>query len=125
MNISIIIAQVLGITFTVLGLSLFTNKKASAALLEEAVKNKTLLWVFGFISLTMGAVMISLNNFWTSGLPLFITILGWLTLLKGVGILVFPNSSDSFYRKVKKENTMVFAGLVVFIIGLILLYNGF
>lgn len=124
MNTTIIITQILGITFTVLGLSLLLNKKGAVALLEEATKNTAMMWLFGFISLIMGAILITFNNVWSSGLELLITVLGWIALLKGIFILVFPEMFMPLYRSYKKGNMISFSGVVVFILGLILLYAG-
>ena len=125
METSIIIAQILGICFTVMGLSLFINKKTSVALLEEATKNTSIMWLFGFVSLMMGAIIVTFNNSWGNGLELSITIVGWLALLKGIAILVFPESTASLYKGYKKNDMLALAGAIVLIMGLILLYNGF
>ena len=122
MQTSIIIAQIMGITFTVMGLSLFFNKKMSQALMEEVTKNGALLWTMGFMTLTLGAILVVLNNVWTSGLELFVTIVGWLTLLKGIFIMVFPASTISMYKKYKDGNMLALGGAVIFVLGLILLY---
>ena len=112
----------MGITFTVMGLSLFFNKKMSQALMEEVTKNGALLWTMGFMTLTLGAILVVLNNVWTSGLELFVTIVGWLTLLKGIFIMVFPASTISMYKKYKDGNMLALGGAVIFVLGLILLY---
>jgi len=125
MNTYIIIARILGITFTVMGLSLFTNKKGTIAFVNEVVKDKAMMWILGLFALTMGAIMVVFNNVWSSGLELFITVVGWLTLVKGAVILLFPDSSASYYKKVNKESIFMTAGLIVFIFGLALLYSGF
>ena len=125
MNASIIISQILGITFTVMGLSLLVNKKETTAFIDEVMRNKPLMWILGFLTITVGSVIVVFNNLWTSGLELFITIIGWLTLIKGIMILVFPNSSALYYKKVNKENILVIGGLIIVILGLILLYAGF
>jgi len=122
MQTSIIIAQIMATTFTVMGLSLFFNKKISTALIEEVTKNGALLWTLGFITLILGAVLVALNNFWTSGLELFVTIVAWLTLLKGIFIMVFPSTTMSMYKKYKNGNMLAFGGSVIFVIGLILFY---
>ena len=112
----------MGITFTVMGLSLFFNKKISVALIEEVTKNGAILWTLGFITLTLGAVLVVFNNVWTSGLELFVTIIGWMTLLKGIFIMVFPNTTISMYKKYKDGSLLALGGAVVFVLGLILLY---
>ena len=70
----------------------------------------------------MGLVLVALNNVWTSGLPLIITILGWLTLVKGALILIFPNWTVSYYKKMNKGNIFTWGGLIVLILGLILFF---
>jgi hypothetical protein len=125
MNTSIIIAQILGIIFTTMAFSLFTNTKATIAFVEEITKNKALFWTLGLFTVSMGAIIVVFNNVWSSGLELFITIIGWLTLLKGIMMLVFPNTSVSYYKKVNKENMFALAGLIILILGIALLYAGF
>lgn len=121
MNISIFFAQMLGIMFIVLGLSMMINKKWTAIAIEEITKNQGIIWLAGLITLILGATIVALNNVWTSGLPLFITIIGWLTLIKGGAILIFPNFSFSYYKKMNKGNIFVWGGVFVAILGLILL----
>lgn len=125
MNTSIVIAQVSGICFAVMGLSMLFNKKWTAGAVEKMTENQGVLWLAGLIALMMGTVMVVFNNEWTSGLPLFITILGWLALIKGAVILIFPNATVSYYKKMNTGNIFTWGGLVVLIIAVILLYYGF
>ncbi len=122
MDISAVIAEVLGIFFVVMGAAMVVNAKETAAVLEEAAQNKGYLWLWGFLALTTGAVIVSLNNMWTSGLPLVITILGWLALIKGAFILFFPAVTTALYRKFGKSGLMTFAGVVALVVGFALLY---
>jgi uncharacterized membrane protein len=124
MNITHVLAQMLGIIFLIVGLSAVVNKKLVTMVVEEITRNQGLWWISGFITLMMGAVLVVLNNVWSSGLQLFITIISWLALIKGTFILVFPNSSVSFYRKLGRGNAFLFSGIIGIIVGLILLYKG-
>jgi hypothetical protein len=126
MNITIVLTQILGIVFTIFGLSIFTNKKGIMALMEEITKNQSFLWLVGFIVLIMGAVMVALNTVWNSGLlRLLVTIIGWLTLIKGIFILILPDVATSLYKKFNKESIFTVCGFVILILGLILTYRGF
>jgi len=122
MNISIVLAQMWGIGFVVFGLSMFLNKKWMATAVEEMIQNQGVIMLAGLVALVLGLVLVALNNIWTSGLPLFITILGWLTLIKGAIILLFPTFTVSYYKKVNKGNIFVWGGFVLLILGLVLLY---
>jgi hypothetical protein len=125
MTISAAITQVLGIIFAVMGLSVVIDRKNLSAALEKVSQDRGFLWLWGFLILTMGAVIVVMNNMWTSGLPLLITILGWLTVVKGAFLLLLPGPAVSLYQKCNKGGVLVFGGIVAFIVGLILLYMGF
>ena len=123
MNITTVISEVLGMLLTILGLSIVVNRKGVSAAIEEITKNPGISWIWGFIVLTTGAIIVSLNNVWDSGLQTFITILGWLTIIKGVFIIVLPETSSSFYKKVNKDSILAIGGFIAFIVGLVLLYQ--
>jgi hypothetical protein len=122
MDISTVIAQILGIFFVVAGIALVGNSKAVTAAIEEAVQNKGILFVWGILALGVGAVIVTLNNAWITGLPLLITVLGWLAVLKGAFIMIFPGAAASLYKSFNKCGIIVFCGIVVFALGLVLLY---
>ena len=91
------------------------------ATMEELTGNKIFIFLGGVIALIMGSVLVTLNNIWTSGIPFIITIIGWLALLKGVFLTVFPGSAVSFYKKANKSGIFILGGLVVLVLGLIML----
>ena len=121
---NIILAQVLGIVFTVVGLSLIVNKKGVPMMIIETSDSQGLWWLYGFIALVFGAVLFVFNNSWNSGLQSLVTIFALLALFKGIFIVVFPKSSTAFYKKVCKSNVVVIAGVVIFVLGLFLLFYG-
>jgi len=124
-NISVVIAQALGIIFTVIGISMITKRKNAAAAIEEMTRNQGSLWLWGLGALIIGAVLIVSNNAWDSGLQSLITIIGLLALIKGAFIIIFTDFAVSFYRKLNNDGILIFGGAVVFILGLLLLYKGF
>jgi len=125
MDVSVAITQVLGIILAVMGLSVAIDRKIVSAALEKVSQDRGFLWLWAFLILTMGALMVVLNNIWTSGLPLLVTILGWLTLIKGAFLLLLPGPAVSLYRKCNKNSVLVFGGIAAFILGVVLLYLGF
>jgi len=108
----------------VFGLSMIVNKRGTAAALQEMFKNQGFLWLVGFVTLTLGVVLVALNNIWTPGMTLLITILGWAVLIKGMFILFFPNVAVMFYRKFVTESLLILYGVIALIAGLIFLCLG-
>jgi drug/metabolite transporter (DMT)-like permease len=125
MNITVVLAQIFGILFVVLGVSMVVNKKGAAAALVEFGQNQGFLWLAGLIALVMGAVLVTLSNVWMSGLlALVVTIIGWLVLVKGIFILWFQNAAAKLYGKYTTSKLLIWWGIVIFVIGLVLLYKG-
>lgn len=124
MNVSVAITQALGIIFAVMGLSVVIDRKEVSAALERVTQDRGFLWLWSFLILTMGAVIVVMNNVWTSGLPLLVTVLGWLTIIKGAFLLLLPDPAIALYRKCNKNSVLLFGGIAAFILGLVLLYLG-
>lgn len=122
MDISTVIAQILGIFFVVIGASMIIDGRGTADVMKEAIDSKSYLWSWGVAGVATGAIIIPLNNIWTSGMPLVITVMGWLALLKGTFILLFPNITASVYRKFSTPTLFVVAGIVAVALGLSLIY---
>ncbi len=123
MDVSIILARILGILFLLIGISIF-NRKTVTALLEEMERQRGFLWLSGLIAAVFGAVIVSLGGFWFSDWRIVISVIGWLSLIKGLCILIFPESAISFYREFKVKCS-VWGGIIAIIIGLFLCYAGF
>lgn len=125
MDITTVLVQFFGVVFTVFGLSMVINKKGMAAAFAEMVQNRSFFWLAGFFTVVLGAALVALNNVWTSGWTLLVTIIGWLVLIKGAFILFLPKTAEKFYKKYTTDDLLAFYGVVAFIIGLVFLYWGF
>lgn len=124
MDSTIALAHLLGIIFLVVGICVVLNKKNISAAIEEIISNKGLLWIWGFVIIFFGAVLIAFNNYVPgSRLSLLVAILGWLGIIKGACILVFPSSAvAAFYKKFNKSWILITGGIIAIIVGLILLF---
>jgi membrane protease YdiL (CAAX protease family) len=108
------------------GICVVLNKKNISTAIEEITRNKGLLWICGFIIIVLGAVLIAFNNdIPGSRLSLLVTILGWLSIIKGAYLLIFPNSAASIYKTFNKGWIFVTGGIIAIIVGLILVSNIF
>ncbi len=121
MNTTIVLAHILGISFVILGLAMLLNKGNMSAVMDTLVSNKAILCLTGFVTLMLGAILVVLNNTWTSGLPLLVTILGWMMLIKGAFLLLLPNTAAAYYKRMNTNGLFIWAGLLVLVLGIVLL----
>lgn len=124
MNTANVLAEVIGAVFVLVGLSVL-NKKSFAELMNDLKHSKGLTWTVGVITFLAGAVSVALYSAWTADWHVVITIVGWLMLIKGAFITLFPNTSISLYGKFISKSLLVTSAVIAIVIGIVLFCFGF
>jgi hypothetical protein len=123
MNTANTLSVLMGSAFVVVGISVF-NKSYFNAVMADFVNSKGLLWITGFITFVIGMVIVALHNVWSADWRLLVTVLGWLTVLKGAIIMLFPSSMNLLYRKVLSKHLLTYSGIYALVLGVLLLFLG-
>ena len=124
MDSTMILAQALGLILFIVGIGMLTRRKFVSEAIENAVQNPGTLFLMGIVALIIGALMVTTQAAWY-GWQIVITLIGWVALLKGLLIILFPRSMATLYRKCAKPDIIVIWGMLVTIIGLFLVWAGF
>ncbi len=124
MELSIFLAKVLGLYLVIVPLAVLVNRKHLSRLVEEFSTNLGLNILASVFALVLGLLLVASHNIWTADWRVIITILGWLTLAKGVIRLLFLEQVQQLTRfSLEPWWTVV---LVLFLLlGLYLSYVGF
>jgi len=124
METSLFLAKVFGILFTVIGLGFLINFKSYQKIYDDFFKNSALIYIGGFLALIMGTLLVIYHNIWEGGWVVIITVLAWMSLLKGIILLIFPKLlfKMKFYFTGK---FCWFSVLLCLILGIFLLSKGF
>jgi hypothetical protein len=109
--------------FVVVGISVL-NKPYFNAVMADFVSSKGLLWITGFITFVIGMVIVALHNVWSADWRLLVTVLGWLTVLKGAVIMLFPSSMNLLYRNFLSKQLLTYSGIYALVLGALLLFLG-
>jgi hypothetical protein len=101
--LTLYLAKFLGLSCLLMCAALFSRPKASLSTIEAMVESPALILVTGIVTLAAGAALVIGHNVWSRGaLPLAVTLLGWLTLIKGVALVAIPPSAlSAFYRGIR------------------------
>ncbi|MCR4336368.1 MAG: hypothetical protein NUV91_00980 [Candidatus Omnitrophica bacterium] len=122
MELSILVAKILTLTYISAGIAALRGKINFAQMIEEFEKSPALTFITGFIALVFGATLVQYHNIWTKDWIVLITIVGWISLLKGIILIAFPQSVSSF--KSWYKNTRVW-GIIMILFGALFAYFGF
>ena len=124
MDASHLIAQMLGLIYVVVGVGVLMDSTRYTKLFSELQSNVALSYIGGVITLLCGYLIITFGpNTWTVSFEGLITLIGWVSLLKGVLFLVRPTAlfaPAQFWLK----NMQLASGICI-VLGLTLGYYGF
>lgn len=112
--LTLYLGKLIGIGLLAMCLSLALRPKASLATISAMMNETGLLLVTGIFTMTAGIALVLGHNLW-SGPPLVIavTIIGWVSLLKGLAIIAVPPARlAAVYRILNYPQTL---RLVMFI----------
>ncbi len=126
METSLFIARIFGLCYLILGAGFMLNRKAFGQVMDDFCKNAALLFLGGLFALVIGVVIILTHNVWVASWTVIITIIGWLAFIKGIWMIVFPNTVPKFMQAYQKnENLLIVHSIVALIFGAVLTFFGF
>jgi hypothetical protein len=125
---TVFLSRLIGIYCILIGLSMAINKQATLGAVLALVHDAATLFVFGLVLVAAGLAIVLAHNVWSGGaLPVIVTIIGWLTLIKGllclllpppaaVGIVIWGSAYEQYYY---------LDTAVAMVLGIYLTYEGF
>jgi hypothetical protein len=125
METSILISKIIGVIYLSFGVGLLFNRNYYKTELPKLLENTSYLIFGGFIAIIIGIFIIENHNYWVKNWTVVITLIGWIALLKGIGLLAFPSSFSSYKTLLNSELFYKILGPIVLIFGLIFMYLGY
>ena len=121
MEISILLAKFWGGLFMILG-----GLSISARFLGRVIKytdDRAVTISTGYITFLLGLVTVVLHNVWVTDWRVAVTILGWVTLSKGIEKIGFPDRVNKKAQMFERHQ-LVWGG-IIFLIGVCFFMIGF
>jgi len=125
MDISILLAKVIGPYFFIMAIVLYARMHKFKAMVNEA-HSPMFVFVSGARSLLFGLLLVACHNIWEGDWRTVITVIGWLLLVRGIVRLLFPERVLKMVKKVVNHSA-VFCSLVLvaLVVGAYLSYMGY
>ena len=122
MELSILVAKILALTYISAGVAALNGKNTFARIVEDFERSPGLTFVTGFFTLICGMLLVAYHNIWVRNWTVLVTVAGWAALLKGVLLIAFPQYISSF--KSGYKNTRAW-GIFMIALGILFGYFGF
>lgn len=121
-SLSNFIAQIISITCLTLAIGTLLSTAHYDKVFKDFEKSPALTYMGGYLTLISGIIIVHYHNVWILDWTVFITLLGWLAIAKGVVLLAFPGSihiCDPLFKHPR------YLGVATLILGLLFGYFGF
>ena len=126
MEMTLFIAQVMGVFFTVVGVGILLNPMRMKNAMEEVKRNYLFPYFGGVTALFIGLLIVLNHNVWDGLLESLVSLVGWLSILKGVFMILLPQKTVSaMMEKFMGTQMTRFMGVVAVVLGLYFVYQGF
>lgn len=126
MVVSIFLAKTIGLYLVIISAALMLKADEFKPMMLDMLRNPSLVLFSGIMALIFGILIVVSHNVWVMDWRVIITLLGWLTLLKGVGRLFYPEFVMKKATKcVENKTSYNIMMLITLFIGLVLLYFGY
>ncbi|MFI5388284.1 MAG: hypothetical protein ACHQY2_01090 [Candidatus Eremiobacterales bacterium] len=88
------LGKLLGIYLVLVSIAMAANKAATIQTVTALIHDAPVIFVLGLILVAAGLAMILSVGGWSRGaLPLVVSLVSWLTLIKGLAFLLWPPSA--------------------------------
>lgn len=123
---SIILSKIMGLYLIIVGLAMLLNRNYYQTTFLSLIQNNPLYLISGLMALIFGLIMIVFHNIWKLEWTLIITLLAWLTLIKGFIRVILPEHLHTWQQKMIQNKVFYsIITIVMILLGICLTYFGF
>ncbi|HEX4046947.1 MAG TPA: hypothetical protein VH309_03890 [Elusimicrobiota bacterium] len=122
------LSRLLGLYFLLAALCLAVHGRGAADAASAFVQSPPAMLLGGALLLLAGLALVLSHNVWSGGSrAVAVTLIGWLTLIKGAGLLLFPAETVARFYLVSLRYDRHYGLVLVFsfVVGVWLTYGGF
>ena len=126
MGVSIFIARILGPYCLIVALGGLLNLKAYQRVIDGFITNAAMVYIGGVLALLFGLLILQYHHIWTLNWRVIITIMGWMGIIKGMYLILFPSSLTKVAKFYQKSPIFLASHLVLaLVLGVILTAFGY
>jgi len=125
---TLFLSRLIGLYCILAALSIVIRKESIIETVTSLLHESALMFLVGILTLVGGLAMVLAHNVWSGGAAaIVVTLVGWLTLLKGLAFLFVPPSREAgfFLDTLQYARFFYFYIARSFSIGIYMTYEGF
>ncbi len=124
---TVFLSRLIGLYMILVSLSMAAHKQATVETITALVHNSPLVFLTGIIAVVAGLAIVLGHNAWSGGaLPVTVTLVGWVTLVKGALLLILSPEAESrfFLEGLHYVQLFYVYAAIALLLGVYLTYSG-
>ena len=126
-SVTVYLGRLLGLFTLITSFWLLTERQTTLTTIPALLGNRPVMVVFAIIALAGGLAIVLAHNIWSGGpLPILVTAIGWIMLIRGVLFLFLSPETTLAILAAMQFGSFFYVYLAVpFVLGIYLTYLGF
>ena len=126
MEVSVFLARIIGPLFILIAVGVLLNVQHYRAMAADFLNSPPLYYLTGTTAFIVGMVLIIHHNLWVADWRVTITVIGWMSLVKGIMRILLPTLGPKAASRFMQSDKSIYAGAIALLfVGAFLAYNGF
>jgi len=125
---TVFLSRLLGLYLLIMACAMLARPQSTLDTVGSLLYDTPLLYILGVVLVFAGLAVVLVHNLWRGGAAaVIVTVIGWLTLLKGIFFLALsPIAVRDFYLlQLRFAHLYYFYAVVTLALGAYLTYQGF
>jgi len=125
--LTVYLGRLLGLFTLITSFWLLTERQNTLSTIPALLGDRPAMVIFAIIALAGGLAIVLAHNIWSGGvLPILVTLIGWVMLIRGVLFLFLPlEATLRFLAAMQFERFFYIYLAIPFVLGLYLSYLAF
>jgi len=124
---TIYLGKLIGLYCVLLALSMMSHKQATVETMTALIHEAPVLLFVSIMAMVGGLAIVLAHNVWSGGaLPVVVTFVGWISLIKGlIFLLLSPERSLVYFEALRYGQLFYVYMSITLIIGIYLTFSSF
>ena len=125
--LTIFLGRLLGLFTLITSFWLLVERQSAVSTIPALLGNRPAMVIFAIIALAGGLAIVLAHNIWSGGaLPILVTLIGWVMLVRGVLFLFLPPEATLGILAAMQFERLFYVYLAIpFVLGICLTYLAF
>jgi hypothetical protein len=124
---TIFLGKLIGLYCVLIALAMISHKQATVYTMTALVRDPPVLFFASVMAMVAGLAIVLAHNVWSGGaLPVVVTLVGWISLIKGlIFLLLSPEMSVSYFEALRYGQLFYVYTSIILVIGIYLTFSSF